>query len=284
QAEAEAIPTARTRRRACGEPHRRSDGTVSRAQEASPQGRAFDAPFRQRADHRRAIGPDRDRSRAAGALLRSSIGERSYRRLTVRSAANPAQAILAPKVSPRSAQRVAAIESLRAVSEQGVTLDFTVTVEIALSSAKLARLHDARRVSSRLRGLRATLADAEMTVATRMSSKKTSVRRMVQYTVVSALAVVYMSACSQNEQAAASSDARGSAQEQQVPNTQEPHEIPDTQGTGPFPALKEEVASLPQHVVYRPADLSGLGDKKLGVLAWGNGGCSDDGASSRLHL
>src|SRR5690606_17828675 len=126
--------------------------------------------------------------------------------------------------------------------------------------------------------------DAEMTVATRMSSKKTSVRRMVQYTVVSALAVVYMSACSQNEQAAASSDARGSAQEQQVPNTQEPHEIPDTQGTGPFPALKEEVASLPQHVVYRPADLSGLGDKKLGVLAWGNGGCSDDGASSRLHL
>lgn len=107
---------------------------------------------------------------------------------------------------------------------------------------------------------------------------------MVQYTVVSALAVVYMSACSQNEQAAASSDARGSAQEQQVPNTQEPHEIPDTQGTGPFPALKEEVASLPQHVVYRPADLSGLGDKKLGVLAWGNGGCSDDGASSRLHL
>ncbi len=61
-------------------------------------------------------------------------------------------------------------------------------------------------------------------------------------------------------------------------------DTPDTQGTGPFPALKEEVASLPKHVVYRPADLHQLGDRKLGVLAWGNGGCSDDGASSRLHL
>jgi len=61
-------------------------------------------------------------------------------------------------------------------------------------------------------------------------------------------------------------------------------EIPDMPGTGPFPAIKEEVASLPGHVIYRPADLTKLGDKKLGVVAWGNGGCSDDGASSRLHL
>ena len=107
---------------------------------------------------------------------------------------------------------------------------------------------------------------------------------MVPCTVLSALALMYLSACGQNEQAAARSDARSSAQEQpEVPNTQEPHEIPDTQGTGPYPALKEEVASLPHHVVYRPADLSRL-DEKLGVLAWGNGGCSDDGASSRLHL
>lgn len=59
---------------------------------------------------------------------------------------------------------------------------------------------------------------------------------------------------------------------------------PDTKGTGPFPALKEEVQSLPRHVIYRPADLQQLGNKKLGVLAWGNGGCSDDGASSRQHL
>jgi hypothetical protein len=59
---------------------------------------------------------------------------------------------------------------------------------------------------------------------------------------------------------------------------------PDTPGTGRFPAMKEEVPSLPHHVVYRPKDLAGLGRTKLGVVAWGNGGCSDDGASSRFHL
>jgi hypothetical protein len=59
---------------------------------------------------------------------------------------------------------------------------------------------------------------------------------------------------------------------------------PDTPGTGRFPAIKEEVASLPRHVVYRPKDFAALGSTKLGVVAWGNGGCSDDGASSRFHL
>jgi len=59
---------------------------------------------------------------------------------------------------------------------------------------------------------------------------------------------------------------------------------PDTPGTGRFPAMKEEVPSLPRHVVYRPKELDGLGRQKLGVVAWGNGGCSDDGASSRFHL
>ncbi len=59
---------------------------------------------------------------------------------------------------------------------------------------------------------------------------------------------------------------------------------PDEPGTGPFPAIKEEVATLPDHVVYRPADLGALGEQKLGVLAWGNGGCIDDGASARFHL
>jgi hypothetical protein len=60
--------------------------------------------------------------------------------------------------------------------------------------------------------------------------------------------------------------------------------LPDPSGTGPFGAMKEEVASLPGHVVYRPADLRALGARKLGLVAWGNGGCSDDGASSRFHL
>jgi hypothetical protein len=59
---------------------------------------------------------------------------------------------------------------------------------------------------------------------------------------------------------------------------------PDTPGTGRFAAMKEEVASLPRHVVHRPRDLAALGNTKLGVVAWGNGGCSDDGASSRFHL
>lgn len=60
--------------------------------------------------------------------------------------------------------------------------------------------------------------------------------------------------------------------------------LPDSPGTGRFAAMKEEVASLPDHVVYRPKDLNGLGGTKLGVVAWGNGGCSDDGASTRFHL
>ncbi|MET0291249.1 MAG: hypothetical protein ABW136_02725, partial [Steroidobacteraceae bacterium] len=60
--------------------------------------------------------------------------------------------------------------------------------------------------------------------------------------------------------------------------------LPDTPGTGRFPALKEEVASLRDHVVYRPANLAALGSTRLGIYLFGNGGCVDDGASSRLHL
>jgi dienelactone hydrolase len=37
-------------------------------------------------------------------------------------------------------------------------------------------------------------------------------------------------------------------------------------------------------VIYRPADLSKLGSTKLGILAWGNGGCAADGAGARFHL
>ncbi|RSV41208.1 hypothetical protein CA234_10070 [Sphingomonas sp. ABOLE] len=58
----------------------------------------------------------------------------------------------------------------------------------------------------------------------------------------------------------------------------------DTPGTGPYPAVKRTDSALPDHVLYQPADLSALGAKKLGVLVWGNGACSDDGASVRLHL
>ena len=60
--------------------------------------------------------------------------------------------------------------------------------------------------------------------------------------------------------------------------------LPDTPGTGRYPAMKEEVGSLPDHVVYRPAKLDSLGTTRLGVYIFGNGACSDDAASSRLHL
>jgi hypothetical protein len=60
--------------------------------------------------------------------------------------------------------------------------------------------------------------------------------------------------------------------------------LPDTPGTGAFPAVKERDALLPNHVVYRPANLDAFGRTKLGVYVFGNGGCTDDGASARLHL
>jgi dienelactone hydrolase len=60
--------------------------------------------------------------------------------------------------------------------------------------------------------------------------------------------------------------------------------LPDTAGTGKFPAMKEEVPTLPDHVVYRPAQLDKLGSTRLGLYIFGNGGCSNDGASARLHL
>ncbi len=41
---------------------------------------------------------------------------------------------------------------------------------------------------------------------------------------------------------------------------------------------------MPDHVVYRPADLSPFGRRKLGLYLFGNGACSNDGASSRNHL
>ena len=60
--------------------------------------------------------------------------------------------------------------------------------------------------------------------------------------------------------------------------------VPDTKGTGPYAAVKLTEPRLPKHLIYRPADLKGLGAQKLGVMVWGNGGCSDDAASARLHL
>ncbi|MGQ3046512.1 MAG: poly(ethylene terephthalate) hydrolase family protein [Niveispirillum sp.] len=60
--------------------------------------------------------------------------------------------------------------------------------------------------------------------------------------------------------------------------------MPDTPGSGPYPALKEEDRSLPEHTVYRPADVASLGKVRLPIVVWGNGGCAGDGAGQRLHL
>lgn len=61
-------------------------------------------------------------------------------------------------------------------------------------------------------------------------------------------------------------------------------DLPDTPGDGACPVLKEEVAGLPDHVVYRPADLSHVRGRALPILVWGNGGCQADGAAQRFHL
>jgi hypothetical protein len=97
------------------------------------------------------------------------------------------------------------------------------------------------------------------------------------------LAVAVGSACIAVVAAAqqpAPSPADRAALERQAENNKRP----DTPGTGRFAAMKEEVTSLPRHVIYRPKDLAALGRLKLGVVAWDNGGCSEDGASSRFHL
>jgi len=98
--------------------------------------------------------------------------------------------------------------------------------------------------------------------------------------IVSTTACVTVVTAQQPTQQPAPPPVDRAAQERQA----EINKRPDTPGTGRFAAMKEEVASLPRHVVYRPKDLAGLGNVKMGIVAWGNGGCSEDGASSRFHL
>src|ERR1043165_8790264 len=81
-----------------------------------------------------------------------------------------------------------------------------------------------------------------------------AIRRAVACSLLSALVFVFTAAA-----AAAQQPAEANAR-------------PDTPGTGRFPAIKEEVASLPAHVIYRPKDLTALGAMNLVGVAWGNGG------------
>jgi len=55
------------------------------------------------------------------------------------------------------------------------------------------------------------------------------------------------------------------------------------EGTGKFPAVLEQDPSLPTHTVYRPQDLSKV-KGKLPIIAWGNGGCANNGLAHRNFL
>ncbi len=57
-----------------------------------------------------------------------------------------------------------------------------------------------------------------------------------------------------------------------------------TGGSGPHPAIAEPVFIASEAVLYRPEDLNARGNRSLGVLLWGNGGCAADGLSARNHL
>ncbi|VXD00156.1 CocE/NonD family hydrolase [Sphingomonas sp. 8AM] len=68
-----------------------------------------------------------------------------------------------------------------------------------------------------------------------------------------------------------------------VPSPPAPRPATET-GTGAYPAIYEERADLPDHVVYRPRDLAAVRSGTLGIYVFGNGGCGADGTASRNHL
>lgn len=101
--------------------------------------------------------------------------------------------------------------------------------------------------------------------------------------VVAGLTGIWMAGCLVAHGAAAPSPAPAAAP---APDAVEAlrNSLPDTPGTGRFPALKETDPRLPGQVIFRPADLAALGSTRLGVYAFGNGACTDDAAHTRLHL
>lgn len=55
------------------------------------------------------------------------------------------------------------------------------------------------------------------------------------------------------------------------------------EGTGQYSTILEQDPSLPTHTIYRPQDLSAV-KEKLPIIAWGNGGCANNGLSHRNFL
>lgn len=56
------------------------------------------------------------------------------------------------------------------------------------------------------------------------------------------------------------------------------------EGTGPFPTVMEQDPGLPTHTIYRPQDLSALHGQKLPIVAWGEGGCANNGSFYKSFL
>ncbi len=71
-----------------------------------------------------------------------------------------------------------------------------------------------------------------------------------------------------------------------MPYSQQSADIsPNTpMGTGPYQAIMEQDPGLPTHTEYLPADLAALGNQKLPIVAWGNGGCANAGNLFRNFL
>ena len=62
-----------------------------------------------------------------------------------------------------------------------------------------------------------------------------------------------------------------------------PYFTPDTPlGGGPHPAIMTTDPGLPEHVIYRPANLAAAG--RLPIVSWGNGACMHAGNRFREFL
>ena len=57
-----------------------------------------------------------------------------------------------------------------------------------------------------------------------------------------------------------------------------------TTGSGPYKAVMEMDAGLPDHTIYRPEDLPALQGMNLPVVVWGNGACVDVGNAFQNFL
>jgi hypothetical protein len=57
-----------------------------------------------------------------------------------------------------------------------------------------------------------------------------------------------------------------------------------TTGSGPYKAVMEMDAGLPDHTIYRPEDMSALNSVTLPLVIWGNGACANAGNSFNNFL